>query len=344
MTESLHASHALYAGFTGQARRAVHLAHQEAVHFRNDHVGTVHLLLGVLREGSGGAARLLAAHEIDPEKVCQGVELQISPDGAPPEGEQLPLTPAVKRILDHAREEAALLHHSCVGTEHLLLGVLRESESLAVEILGPLGLTLPALRETARGLPEPENRDWLLRGAPAPGTRASGDPSTHDLDSVVTSDPLPQRRGARPVRQPSVPPPANPPSVEEQLANARFQLRAMQFYSAIVFGTGVGLLAGGPAGAVVGMIGGFFLAQVRSWYFGALIGCGAGLLSVQVGDFGHDQPGVAILAGVLGLLLGACMGEWQWLHLPRAKTPDQVPGSSPTSPTGSKPSRESESP
>jgi hypothetical protein len=352
MTESVSPAPALYEGFTGQARRAVQLAHQQAVRFHNDHVGTVHLLLGVLREGSGGAARLLAAHGLEPEKVCRAVEPHIAPDVTPPGNDQLPLTPAVKRILEHAREEANLLHHSCIGTEHLLLGVLREWESLAVEILEPLGLTLATLRETARGLPEPENRDWLLRGPAAPGSRASGDPSARDLESVVTPDPLPGRPCAEPVRQPSASSPAElcasrdlvrrQPDAEEQLVIVRLHLRILQVFIAIACGTVLTLLARGPAGVVVGLGAGVLLALVRNTLLAELIGCGAGLLSVYLNYSDHGRFLAAIIAGGIGFVLGAVLSDWSWMRYRRGW--DEPPESSRTSPTDSDPSGDGESP
>jgi hypothetical protein len=351
MTESLDTSRALYEGFTGQARRAVHLAHQEALRFQNDHLGTVHLLLGVLREGSPGVARLLAAHGTDPETVCQAVESDIAPDASPPEGEQLPLTPAVKRILEYAREEAALLHHSSVGPEHLLLAVLREPESQAVELLAPLGLTLPALRETTRGLPEPENRDWLLR-PPASGTRAAGDPSARDLESVVTPDPLPGRPSAGPAGPSESSPTAQRglqhlarrqrEDLEGQLVIVRFQLRVLQVFIAIACGTVLTLLARGPSGVVVGLGSGVLLALVRNTWLAALIGFGAGLLSVHLNVSDPSRFLGDIIAGLIGLLIGAGSSDWGWMRYRKAW--EEVPESPLTSPTDSDPSRDGESP
>src|SRR5262249_7972602 len=152
--EPLGAPLRLYAGFTGQARRAVHLAHREAERLHHDYLGTEHLLLGALQEGSGGLVQLLAACGPDP----RAGDREVAPGSGQSRWDQLPLTPSARRTFNCAREEASNLHHRCVGPEHLLLAVLREPDCQAVELLAPLGLTPAGLREAARSLPEPENR------------------------------------------------------------------------------------------------------------------------------------------------------------------------------------------
>jgi hypothetical protein len=187
----------MYEGFSGQARKAVQVAHQEAERLRHDYLGTEHLVLGVLREGSEGVVRLLAAVGTDPEKAYREVEAQLSPGEGGVSWDRLPLTPGAKRALNHAREEAANLHHLCVGPEHLLLGALGEPDSSAAQLLLPLGLGRDGLRNEMAKLPEPENRDWMLRPPPTAGLAALGDPSVRDLQTVVTEEVLPRRTGKR---------------------------------------------------------------------------------------------------------------------------------------------------
>jgi ATP-dependent Clp protease ATP-binding subunit ClpA len=162
IVEPLQAPLRLYEGFSGQARRAVHLAHDEARRFKHDYLGTEHLLLGALKEGSDAVMRLLGTFGTDPAKLYHDVEAEIAHGSAAPAWDQLPLTPAARRTFGYAREEAAALRHPCVGPEHLLLAVLREPDGEAVRLLEPAGVTLMGARAAARQLPEPQNRDWQL--------------------------------------------------------------------------------------------------------------------------------------------------------------------------------------
>lgn len=132
--------------FTDRARKVLSLSRNEAQRLGHDSIGTEHILLGLVKEGSGVAARALMNLEIDLKKLRQEVEKAIPSEGQPPAG-QLPFTPRAKRVLEYAHEEAGNLGHEYIGTEHLLLGLLRETEGVAAQVLMNLGVKLEEVRE-----------------------------------------------------------------------------------------------------------------------------------------------------------------------------------------------------
>jgi ATP-dependent Clp protease ATP-binding subunit ClpC len=117
-----------YEFYTGRARQAIILANQEAQRFNHEYIGTEHILLGLVKEGSGTAANILRNLGIDLRKVRLEVEKIVvtGPDAAV--FDRMPLTPRAKKVIESAIEEALNLRHPYVGTEHLLLGLLREEE------------------------------------------------------------------------------------------------------------------------------------------------------------------------------------------------------------------------
>ncbi|NUN49126.1 MAG: ATP-dependent Clp protease ATP-binding subunit [Candidatus Brocadiae bacterium] len=133
--------------FTDRARKVMSLARQEAQRFNHEYIGTEHILLGLVQEGSGIAAKVLRNLEIDLKKIRQEVE-KLIPHGPPTVTMgQLPFTPRAKRVLELAQEEATALGHDYIGTEHLILGLLKENEGVAAQVLINLGLKLEEVRE-----------------------------------------------------------------------------------------------------------------------------------------------------------------------------------------------------
>src|SRR6201995_5567852 len=112
----------MYERFTDRARKVMQLANQEAQRFNHEHIGTEHILLGLVKEGSGVAANVLKNLDADLRKIRQEVEkiVQTSPE-VPTHG-KLAQTPRAKKVIEYAMEEARSLNHNYVGTEHLLLG------------------------------------------------------------------------------------------------------------------------------------------------------------------------------------------------------------------------------
>lgn len=129
----------MYGRFTEKAEKAINLSQENAVQLGHNYVGTEHLLLGLLKEGTGVAARVLQGQGVTEEKVTNEIEELIgrgSNDGK----KHLDFTPRTKRVLELALVEARRLGHNYIGTEHLLLGIMREGESVAVRILIDLGV------------------------------------------------------------------------------------------------------------------------------------------------------------------------------------------------------------
>jgi ATP-dependent Clp protease ATP-binding subunit ClpC len=133
--------------FTERARRVILLGQEEATKMQSGHVGTEHLLLGLVRENEGVAAQVLQKMGIALDKVRSEVESQARPEGGPPVAGEPKLTPKAKRVLELAADEARRMRHNYIGTEHLLLALLREKEGLAAIVLRKLGLNLEKARQ-----------------------------------------------------------------------------------------------------------------------------------------------------------------------------------------------------
>jgi ATP-dependent Clp protease ATP-binding subunit ClpC len=129
----------MYERFTDRARKVMVLAETEARRFDHEYIGTEHILSGLSKEGSGVAATVLEGMKVDLRKVRLEIE-RVVQRGRPQEiVGRLPLTPRARKVIDYALEEAHNLHDKVVGTEHLLLALLRESEDIVVVILGSCG-------------------------------------------------------------------------------------------------------------------------------------------------------------------------------------------------------------
>src|SRR6186997_2501870 len=142
----------MYERFTDRARKVMQLANQEAQRFNHEYVGTEHVLLGLVKEGSGVAANVLKNLDVDLRKIRNEVEkiVQAGPDMVTMG--KLPQTPRAKKVIEYAIEEARNLNHNYVGTEHLLLGLLREQEGVAAQVLMNLNLKLDEVREEVLNL------------------------------------------------------------------------------------------------------------------------------------------------------------------------------------------------
>jgi len=133
--------------FTDRARKVMGLARQEAQRFNHEYIGTEHILLGLIQEGSGVAANVLRNLDVDPDKIRREVETIVSSGPPMVTMGQLPFTPRAKKVLELSVEEATSLGHNYIGTEHLLLGLIRENEGVAAQVLMNLGLKLEDVRE-----------------------------------------------------------------------------------------------------------------------------------------------------------------------------------------------------
>src|SRR5213078_4538415 len=131
--------------FTERARKVLTLAQEEAQRFNHNYIGTEHLLLGLVREGDGVAARVLSNMGVQLPKVRSAVEFIIGRGEGAVVGE-IGLTPRAKKVIELAIDEARRLNHHYIGTEHLLLGLVREGEGIAAGVLESLGVNLAKVR------------------------------------------------------------------------------------------------------------------------------------------------------------------------------------------------------
>ncbi|HRS27930.1 MAG TPA: ATP-dependent Clp protease ATP-binding subunit, partial [Phycisphaerae bacterium] len=142
----------MFERFTDRARKVMALANQEAQRFNHEYIGTEHILLGLVKEGSGVGANVLKNLGVDLRKVRLEVEKLVKSGPEMVTMGKLPQTPRAKRVIEYAIEEARNLNHNYVGTEHLLLGLLREQDGVAAQVLMNLGLRLEDVREEVLNL------------------------------------------------------------------------------------------------------------------------------------------------------------------------------------------------
>jgi hypothetical protein len=179
----------MFQRFTDRARRVVVLAQEEARRLEHNYIGTEHILLGLIREGEGVAANALESLGISLDPVRQQVEEIIGRGQEAPQG-HVPFTPRAKKVLELSLRESKHLGHDYIGTEHILLGLIREGDGVAAQVLVRLGADLNRMRQQVI---------QLLHGHPAeepgPGAevrpemaeqRAGIGPDTSDLDEQIT--------------------------------------------------------------------------------------------------------------------------------------------------------------
>ena len=174
--------------FTERARRVLTLAQEEAQRFNHSYIGTEHLLLGLVREGDGVAAKVLANLGVELNKVRSAVEFIIGRGDRQASGE-IGLTPRAKKVIELAVDEARRLQHSYIGTEHLLLGLVREGEGIAAGVLESLGVNLERVRaETQRILAQSQPQGGQATGqAATAGGRTVRTPTLDQLGVDLTA-------------------------------------------------------------------------------------------------------------------------------------------------------------
>lgn len=133
--------------FTGRARQVIVLGRQEASKLNHDYIGTEHILLGLLKMGDGLAIDILRSLEIDPASLDEEVRRAIQPGPSTVTMGDIPFTPRAKEVLELAMEEAQSLGHNYIGTEHLLLGLLREKDGIAARVLSEVGTDIDKVRQ-----------------------------------------------------------------------------------------------------------------------------------------------------------------------------------------------------
>jgi ATP-dependent Clp protease ATP-binding subunit ClpC len=179
----------MFERFTDRARKVMALANQEAQRFNHEYIGTEHILLGLVKEGSGVGANVLKNLGVDLRKVRLEVEKLVKAGPEVVMMGKLPQTPRAKKVIECAIEEARSLNHNYVGTEHLLLGLLREHDGVAAQVLMNLGLKLDEVREEvlnllgAGGEQETEGESALSGAGDPAAAKAKGKSKTPALDS-----------------------------------------------------------------------------------------------------------------------------------------------------------------
>jgi ATP-dependent Clp protease ATP-binding subunit ClpC len=160
-------SERLHERFTKRARKVMQLADQEARRFNHAYVGTEHILLGLAKEGTGVAAHVLKNLDVDLQRIRVETDkiIQLSPHTVP--FANLPQTPRVNKVVEYSMDEARDLNHNYVGTEHILLGLIREQECVATQVLMNLGLKLEDVRKEILNLIGDGVEYWASDG---PGT------------------------------------------------------------------------------------------------------------------------------------------------------------------------------
>jgi ATP-dependent Clp protease ATP-binding subunit ClpC len=187
--------------FTDRVRKVLAMAREEAIRLQHDYVGTEHILLGLIREGEGVAAAVLMNLNVDLEQIHERIEESVKKGKATIALGELPYTSRAKKVLEYAMAEARELNHSYVGTEHLLLGLLREEKGIAAQVLNSLGLTLDEARgETLKLLgsdvnpTQPPTGGGSSPGAPSKGEKKSKTPALdhfcRDLTELARNDEL----------------------------------------------------------------------------------------------------------------------------------------------------------
>src|SRR6187402_1673870 len=189
--------------FTERVRKVLAMAREEAARLHHEYVGTEHILLGLIREGEGVAATVLQNLSVELDEIQQKIEETVKKGkAAQTTGPDLPYTSRAKKVLELAMSEARELSHSYVGTEHLLLGLLREEKGIAAQVLTDAGVNLEAARaETLRilGTEMPQQPGGAQASAGA--RRAEGREEVEDSGArplLPRSHAARRRRAARP--------------------------------------------------------------------------------------------------------------------------------------------------
>ncbi|MFM2233923.1 MAG: hypothetical protein RLZZ240_507 [Actinomycetota bacterium] len=160
----------MFERFTDRARRVVVLAQEEARMLNHNYIGTEHILLGLIHEGEGVAAKSLESLGVSLESVRSQVEEIIGQGQQAPSG-HIPFTPRAKKVLELSLREALQLGHNYIGTEHILLGLIREGEGVAAQVLVKLGADLNRVRQQViQLLSGYQGKEPLTSGAPSEGT------------------------------------------------------------------------------------------------------------------------------------------------------------------------------
>ena len=178
--------------FTAKARESINLAVQAAEELGHSYVGTEHLLIGLLEEGGGVAARVLSENGVKKEKVISLVSQLISPDQTV-RMEESGYTPSARRVLENSYKEAVSFKARLIGTEHLLISIIRDNDCVASRLLNTIGISIQKLYIdvlAAMGEDAPANKEELLKGAKTKGSTPTLDSYSRDLTELARAGKL----------------------------------------------------------------------------------------------------------------------------------------------------------
>ncbi len=175
----------MFERFTDRARKVMALANQEAQRFNHEYIGTEHILLGLIKEGSGVGANVLKNLGVDLNKVRQAVERRVTPGEEMVAVGKLPQTPRAKKVIELAIVEAREMNHNYIGTEHLTLGLLGEEDGVAATVMRDLGLDRQQLRDEVHKLlgTGMDVQDESIPLAPSPAEP----PTPADFEKLIQS-------------------------------------------------------------------------------------------------------------------------------------------------------------
>ncbi|MCS7045922.1 MAG: hypothetical protein NZO58_06170 [Gemmataceae bacterium] len=283
---------------TGQARRAIAAAFHEAQTRHDDHVGTEHLLLGLLNERHAGAGALLDLLSVDPQRLQQRIRLALPQQERAILPRRTALTPGMRRALQSAAQAADAAGHAMIGPEHLLIGLSREPGSLAQFLLAEAKIDSALLCRALQRLPPTENRDELVQPSPRVGSTARADPSRQELqqlfqEAMSTTAGAAEDWGAGWWSEEAA-------HLRRQLARTRL---ALSVFAGGVVGAGLDpwfLPLCLAAGAVVGVL--------RNAWVGGLAGGCAGMVLTRSGW--GDQPLWSLLLVLGCVVAGLFVGDF----------------------------------
>jgi len=171
--------------FTERARKVILLAKEEARRLNHDYIGTEHILLGLVKEGEGVAAAVLNSLGLDADNIKREIEKLIQPGEGQITTADIPFTPRAKKVIELAMDEARNLGHNYIGTEHLLLGLIREGDGVASQVLINMGLDLKIVRDEVLNLLGSSFPDYTASGGGTGGVKPKKKTKTPAMDSFA---------------------------------------------------------------------------------------------------------------------------------------------------------------
>ncbi len=304
--------------FNGPARRAFRIGIREARRCQHDFMGTEHLLFGLLYDSTNDAVRLLQALGVDTQLLFDQIEtlFKVHPHASP--AETLPISPALRRVVEKAETESTITHHALLGPAHLMLALLAESGSQALMALQAVGVSATAFRDRLRTTVPSESLDYQVQPPPSRAYLNALEPSAEEIASSVQWKPTPAEISPKSQTLLNATSSTTSANVSpEQSASVLAQLRKTQ----MVFGGILGFLIGSlghtwELGVLVAMAG-VTIGLLHNSYAGALLGAVGGF-TIDSTFFGQleDEPlGGRILAALIGAFLGSFLGDF-WRNPP----------------------------